>query len=394
MFLKFKVIKREKRKKVFVVSTVPDTLELILLPILFFLKQEYDVYIVSSDRKRTRALADQEGVKSLCIPMKRKISPLYDCFSLVWAFLIFLWYRPVIVHSYTPKAGLVSMLASWAAFVPIRVHTFTGLVFSSCEGLKKMVLIFCDRLVCLFSTNVVPESLGVKRELLDHGFPERKMVMIGSGNVVGVDMDHYRPASSACLDGAEIIKSYSKKDRFLFCFVGRINKDKGIEELVTALSNMPSDVDLLLVGDVDDTNPPPSEIMEAIKRSPRIFPVGFKSDIRAYVLFSDVFVLPSYREGFPNVLLQAYSMGKPAIVSDVHGANEITLDRVNGWVVPVRDADALREAMMEARNIGKDRLKEMGGAARAIVLKRHERRSHMKKVMSFYNDLLRGHDLL
>lgn len=379
----------KKNKRIFIVATDPQTFELILKPKLPVLRGRYDVFIVSSKRRIIKEIAVKEGVSGLWLPMKRGISPLFDVFSIFIALFYFYRYRPFVVHSFTPKAGLVSMIGSRLAFISNRVHTFTGLVFPAYNGIKRKVLIFCDYLVFIFSTKIIAESLGVKKQLKSVGIDSDKIEMIGYGNVVGVDVDFFSPDFCPTHDENDLYK-ICKDSRFVFCFVGRINKDKGLTELVSAFYRMPSDSLLIIVGGIDCSNPLDSKVLDRIDNNSRIVTVGFQGDVRDFIRLCDFFVLPSYREGFPNVLLQACAMGKPAIVTDVPGCNEVVANGGNGWVVKVRDSEALYKAMLSAYSLTEDRLKEMGDASRNIVLLRHERKAHMAKVVSFYEDLFRS----
>lgn len=376
-----------RTEKIFFITTDPQTIELILKPKLLVLKECYNVFIVSSDRKKIKKIASELGVRGIWVPMKREISPFFDLVSIVMAFLVFLYYRPSVVHSFTPKAGLVSMIAAWCAFVRYRIHTYTGLVFPAFGGIKKKIIVACDFLVFFLSTKVVAESVGVKNQLKSVGINSMKVEMIGYGNVVGVDTDYFSPIGNDFqpndMDGSKFLKS-----GFTFCFVGRINKDKGIEELVSAFSEMPSDCSLIIVGGTDYSNPPSTSVLNLIAGDSRIMAVGFQENVRLYIGLCDVFVLPSYREGFPNVLLQACSMGKPAIVTDVPGSNEIIENGKNGWIVPIKNSNALLDAMASSYRITKKERIEMGAFSRVRVVERHNRNDHMKKVLAFYRDFL------
>ena len=171
------------------------------------------------------------------------------------------------------------------------------------------------------------------------------------------------------------------------CSGGRFNRDKGITGVGDALRTMPESAALLLVGEVDTTAPPAGDALARLKADPRVHFAGFQRDVRPFIVASDVLVLPSYREGFPNVVLQALSLSRPVIVTDVSGANEITVAGDNGWIVPVGDADALHRAMRDAIDSNADDLQRMGQRGRSRVASRHERAVYLQHLRDFYDSL-------
>jgi glycosyltransferase involved in cell wall biosynthesis len=282
--------------------------------------------------------------------MHRHISLKQDLTSLWRLYRYFKKEKPDIIHSITPKAGLLSMLAGLLAGVPIRMHTFTGLIFPHREGYMKHTLIMMDKLLCKCATNVYPEGNGVKQDLIKHKITKKPLKVIAHGNINGVDIDYYHPeaiseeAKNQLRDSLQI-----KKEDFVFVFVGRLVIDKGIRELVKAFDNLSKNhknIKLILVGPKENANNPKKrEMFQTIYNNENIITVGFQEDVRPYFAISDVLVLPSYREGFPNVALQAGAMGLPCIVSDISGCNEIISQEVNGRLVPCKNTVQLQEAM-------------------------------------------------
>jgi len=285
---------------------------------------------------------------------------------------------PDIVHSYTPKAGLVAMFGSFFARIPVRVHTFTGLIFPTATGFKRWLLVQMDRLVCATATRIVPEGEGVKRDLLMFNITKKPMKVIGYGNIAGVDINYFTPEHENTL----------QIEGFVFCFVGRLNRDKGINELVTAFTQLPDKAQLLLVGQIDKTAPVDSDVMSAIQQHPRIHAVGFMDDIRPALINASTLVLPSYREGFPNVVLQAGAMALPVIASDINGCNEVIDPGFNGWLIPARDSNALAQAMAEAMALKAEAIDEVGKNARQLICERFERTQYLEHLQSFYREAL------
>ncbi len=283
------------------------------------------------------------------------------------------------------------MLASKLCFVPVRIHTFTGLIFPTQTGLKQKVLIFIDRLICACASKVVPEGEGVKKDLVNFSITKKPLELIGHGNIAGVDSEYFSRLAHGVHEEAWLLgESLSlPAGAFLFSFVGRLNKDKGVSELARAFSKMRSDSHLLIVGGLDHTAPVSPEIINLLNINKRVHFLGFMRDIRPVLYLSNVLVLPSYREGFPNVLLQAGSMQLPVIATDISGCNEVITPQVNGWLVPPRDVITLQQAMQEALKASRETLNEMGELSRNRIQSRFEQREHWLRMIDFYKGELR-----
>ncbi|WP_025842234.1 glycosyltransferase family 4 protein [Porphyromonas gingivicanis] len=360
-------------KKLFRVATIAGSLGL-LKGQLHFLSSYYDVIAVASGPERLKQVEIEEGVRTVDIPMERKISLWRDCKSLFRLIRLFRKEKPFIVHSITPKAGLLSMIAAKIARVPVRIHTFTGLLFPTSVGIKRTILIITDKITCWCATEIIPEGEGVKRDLITHRITKKPLSVIANGNVNGIDLSYFAPFSFS-LENRESKRTELeiKEEDFVFVFVGRLVRDKGINELIVAFRdlNLPK-TKLLLVGRYEtELDPLKSETMEEIKDNPNIIEVGWQNDVRPYLMISDAMVFPSYREGFPNVVMQAGAMGLPSIVTDINGCNEIVVEGKNGLIIPPRDEGALREAMLTM--IQNATLREtMTFQARPMITSRYE----------------------
>lgn len=294
----------------------------------------YEVVSLTSPGEELAHLR-QMGVKTVEVKMQRRISPVSDIKSLWQIYRAIRSEKPTIIHSMTPKAGLLCMMASWAARVPVRIHTFTGLVFPTATGIKRKVLMLTDAITCACATHVIPEGEGVKADLHNHHITCKPMQVLGYGNVRGIDLKHYDPTLVKVQAEAAKLRN---EGSFTFVYVGRIVRDKGVNELVKAFLRLHAEVAttrLVLVGPYeDDLDPVSAETRQSIDSSHAIEAVGRQSDVRPWLVASDAFVLPSYREGFPNVVIEAGAMGKASIVTDINGSREIITDGVNGLVVP------------------------------------------------------------
>jgi len=314
--------------------------------------------------------------------MNRGISPFRDLASIYRMWKVLRRVKPDVVHSYTPKAGLVTMLAAFLAGVRVRVHTFTGLLFPTSVGFKRKLLVAIDRLICAAATTVVPEGEGVAADLKADRITSKPLRLIGNGNIAGVDIQYFRP--DACIP-----LQHGGSGSFTFCFVGRLNRDKGLQELVSAFTSLEGGATLLLVGELDATAPVDEVTLDHIRTDPRIQTTGFLEDIRPALEACDVLILPSYREGFPNVVLQAGAMGKPVIASDINGCNEVIENDFNGWLVPPRDASALAERMTHVMSLPPDERAKLGTNARARIVDRYEQTAYRRKLLEFYREVAR-----
>ena len=371
--------------KLLIVTTVPQTLATILRDQPRFLSQQFDVTLATSPGPEWAKVAANEQVPVELVPMARGVNPIADLISIARMIRLIRRLRPDAVHAYTPKAGLVTMVAAALCRVPVRIFTFTGVMFPFHSGLKHWLLIWLDRLIASFATCIVPEGEGVKRELLKFAITKKPLEVIGHGNIAGVDTDSFDPDARGVKEASERLAvelGLGGADR-IFCFVGRLSREKGLVELAQAFGTLPGSAHLLIVGALDERAPIDAHALPGLDH-PRIHRLGFQDDIRPALAASDVLILPSYREGFPNVILQAAAMRLPVLATDICGCNEFVSPGVNGWLVEPRDAKALAAAMREALTLPPDALKAMGEAGRRRVKERHERRAFWDSLGRFY----------
>ena len=295
----------------------------------------------------------------IIIPLTRKITILKDLKATYNLYKLIRKEKPDIVHTHTPKAGIIGMLASYFARVPIRLHTVAGLPLMEATGFKRIVLNFVEKLTYKCSTRVYPNSYGLKKIILKHRFTsENKLKVIGNGSSNGIDTSYFDPELFSIEDNAVLKTNLGiKKTDFVFIFVGRIVSDKGINELVEAFDKIclvEENIKLLLVGPFEDElDPLQKKTKLLINNNDKIILVGYQNDVRPYFSISNCLVFPSYREGFPNVVMQAGAMRLPSIVSDINGCNEIIENNINGLVIKVKSVDAIYDAMI---NLTSDKL--------------------------------------
>lgn len=419
--------------KLFRIATVPISLNILLNGQLRFLNKHFDVTAVSGSGNDLESVADREGVQTHSIRIKRKISIIHDIVSLFKLYFYFLREKPLIIHSITPKAGLLSMIAGKWAGVPIRMHTFTGLIFPYRKGLLKWVLVLMDRVLCKYATHVYPEGNGVREDLLRFGITDKPLKIMADGNVNGIDTEHFSRNSVGDYQMSELRSQLGiSENDFVFIFVGRLVKEKGIDELVAAFNSVlqqhnaihetnlvplfqhqletahagssrwESEVSktetlmkgrslkLLLVGPLEAKKSGLSKAtLEQIKSNPAIMTVGWQSDVRPYFAVSDALAFPSYREGFPNVVLQAGAMELPSIVTDISGCNEIITHGINGLCIPSKNTQKLEAAMFQmlTRPESYQKMKE---AARPRIESHYQQAAVWKALLEEYQANVAG----
>ena len=370
------------KKKIIRAATVPGSLDTFCKGVLSELKQEYEVVALSSPGEALQRVAEREGVRTIAVPMERHISPVKDLKSLWQMWRVLRRERPDMIHSMTPKAGLMCMVGAWLAGVPVRVHTFTGLVWPTATGLKRRILMATDWLTCACATHIIPEGEGVKNDLLNHHITRKPIKVLGHGNVRGIDLTQYNPEAYPA----------TGTDSFTFVFVGRIVRDKGINELVSAFDCLHREYPstrLVLVGPREDNlDPVAPSTLQRIKAGEGIDAMGRQSDVLPYYADADALVFPSYREGFPNVVIEAGAMGLPSIVTDINGSREIIIDGKNGVIIPPRDEEALYQAMKRFVE-HPDEVAAMAGQARPLIASRYEQGYVRQCLYDFYHEILK-----
>lgn len=368
-------------------STVPGSLATFCKGFLKELSDEYEVIALSSPGEDLKLIAECENVRTIAVDMERHISLKKDIVSLCNLIKVFCKEKPIIVHSMTPKAGLLCMVAAWLMRVPLRVHTFTGLVFPTSYGLKRRILMLTDWITCICATHIIPEGEGVKKDLLTNSITKKELKVLGNGNVRGVDMEHYA-RTKAVLDEAMRIRTTGI---FTFIFIGRLVCDKGINELVAAAKCLYEEgfkFRVLLLGAFEEKlDPLQAETRKILFNAEYIDFVGRKKDVRPWLVASDVLVFPSYREGFPNVVLEAGAMGLPSIVTDINGSREIIQQDLNGVIIPPHNIDALYGAMKDFLK-NPQKVNKMASVARKIIGERYEQSFVRQCQKNFYKKIL------
>lgn len=369
------------------ITTIPLSLHKLLKGQMKFMSAYYDVVAVSSDSDLLSVVGANEGVRVKAVEMTREITPWNDFKALWKMYSFFIKEKPLIVHTHTPKAGIVGMMAAWLARVPLRLHTVAGLPLMEATGFKRLLLNFVERLTYSFATKVYPNSYGLRDFIVKEKLcVEEKLQVIGYGSSNGIDTSYFDPVLITSED-KETLRNVLKIDEneFVFIFIGRLVKDKGINELIDAfVKTSTQKCKLLLVGpyenELDPLLPTTKQIIES---NPDIITVGYQDDVRPYLAISNCLVFPSYREGFPNVVMQAGAMGLPSIVTNINGCNEIIIEGENGIIIPVKDVAALTKAMNSVLDNPME-LNRMASNARQLIVNRYEQRTVWEALLEEY----------
>jgi glycosyltransferase involved in cell wall biosynthesis len=333
------------------IVTVPLSFAKLLPGVVRFLNQNgCAVQMAGADGALVAGVEAREQARYHRLPLTRKLTLIADLNALWQTYRLIRRLRPQIVHTETPKAGLIGMLAARLAGVPVRIHTVAGLPLMQRRGWLRQLLIGIERLTYGCATHVYPNSAGLRQYIqttfYDH---PTKLRVLGRGSSNGVDTAWF--CRTPALDAqAQTLRQTLGigPDAFVWVFVGRLVRDKGINELVEAFAGLGSagGSRLLLVGPFeDDLDPLLPRTRQQIEQRADILTTGYQDDIRPYLLVADALVFPSYREGFPNVPMQAACLEMPMILSDINGCNEIVTHEQNGLLVPPGNVNALKTAM-------------------------------------------------
>ena len=379
-------------QKLIRITTVPSSLRSLLKGQHRFMSKYFEVIGVSGDGDALAEVRQNEGIRTHVVEMTRTITPLKDLKALLKLYKFFKKEKPFIVHTHTPKAGTVGMIAAKLAGVPNRLHTIAGLPLLEKTGVMRKLLNLVEKLTYSCSTLILPNSFKLKRIILTEKFTSAsKLKVIGHGSSNGIDTEHYNIAHVTEKEKEQLRESLNiNENDTVFIFIGRIVKDKGINELVAAfnlLTKKHSRCKLLLIGSREShLDPLLSKTEILIKENICIIPTGVQKDIRPYVSISHALTFPSYREGFPNVVLQASCMCLPCIVSDINGCNEIIEDQVNGLIIPVKNSEALESAMLYMIENPEKRL-DMIKHSRKRILERYKQEFIWNESLKLYRSL-------
>lgn len=330
------------------------------------------VTVIASRDEMSDELTVNKSFTYVPVNIEREIHPVKDFLSLVTLVSTFKKNKFDIIHSTTPKAGLLCAIAGFFSGTKVRLHTFTGQPWTTMSGVKRSILKSCDKVIGLLNTHCYADSDSQKNFLVSSGIIKaEKISVIGAGSLAGIDLDRFDPSrySSEKLSALRADLDIPESGKVLL-FVGRITPDKGIKELVSALSgivNKDSNIFLVLVGPFESVGEAVVGQVRDDKVRNNIKIVGYSDEPEKYMALADLLCLPSYREGFGTVVIEAAAMGTPTIGTDIYGLSDAIVDGETGVLVPVKDAAALEKAILSTLN-NAPLMAAMGAAARNRAL--------------------------
>lgn len=381
-------------KKIIRVTTIPASMGGLLQGQLKFMSQYYKVIGVSgSGGDILEAVGKQENVDVVPVEMTRKITPFKDLKALYQLYKVFKKEKPDIVHSHTPKAGTLSMMAARLAGVPHRLHTIAGLPLLEAKGVKRFVLDTVEKITYSCATMIYPNSFVLKDIIVQNKYTvPSKLKVIAKGSSNGIDTSYFDPGLYKDQDNQAFREKHGLKSTdFVFIFLGRLVTDKGINELIESFRQINKEhpnAKLLLLGIFEkELDPILPETEKEIETNPNIITTGWQKDVRPFFAISDVLAFPSYREGFPNVVMQAGSMGLPSVVTDINGCNEIVDHMVNGIIIPPKDANSLYEGMKRLLEDQKV-FNKLSKVTRRMIVERYERQFVWESLLEEYKSIV------
>ena len=367
---------------IYFVATVEFAVNAFLKQHLLLLSKTFNVTVVvnTSDPRFLK----KQGINVNVIPLdiKRNINIFRDLKALFSLFYLFLKNRPVSVQSITPKAGLLAMAAAYMARVPLKVHTFTGQVWVTKSGVFRYILKKLDTMIVFFSDYAIVDGPLQSQFLVEEKvLPLKKSIVFGSGSVSGVDLDKFKPCKKVYVDVRREL--LIPEDAFIFVYVGRLNAEKGVLDLAIAFSKIHNDKSYLVV-----VGPDEGDYSQQIKNLSnmnlgRVRLIGFSSEPYRYLAASNTLCLPSYREGFSTVIIEAAAMGVPAIASNIYGISDAVQNHKTGLLHPPKNSDQLL-ICMELFLSNPDLVAQYGAAAKKRAINEFDAKILTKYWLEFY----------
>jgi len=389
------IINKDKKIKICRTATVAYYMTNHIKPVAEHLRDKaVEVVLICSYGPEIHQINLGSGLSYEEIEISRQIDPKKDIITFFKLIKAFKKHKFDIVHSTTPKAGLLSSAAAFIVRVPVRLHTWTGQPWVTLKGPKKMVTIFADILIGLLSTRCYADSPSQRDFLIKEKIVRAKKIkVIHKGSLSGVDIEKFRPQilSSADKDIRKKKIGLSKKSKVI-SFIGRINKDKGVIELISAFKKtleLGYDIDLLLIGPLDQDSDGYGfvNLEEYIKDCTRIHYVGYQKQPQDYLAISDLFCLPSYREGFGTTVIEAAAMGIPSVGTKINGLVDAIVDGETGILVELKSVEGLVSAFKKLLD-NPQQLNEMGEKARSRCVKNFDRKLINDLLMKEYLNIL------
>lgn len=375
-------------KKICFITAIPGSAYSFLRDHMAALRKDYMVFYVSNEPEERKIAVPHDGY--FCVGIERGISLWRDIVALVKLSRFFREERFDAVHSVTPKAGLLTAIAAFYARIPIRIHIFTGQVWANKSGLIRWILKLMDKVIVLFGNHFLVDSEGQRRFLIEQGvLNEQNSTVLGHGSICGVNLERFSPNESLRKEARREL--CIRDDQIVFVFLGRLNRDKGIYDLLSAfnrLSKERQNVFLLLFGNDEECIESHFIEYNNLKSNVNFLYKGPTPNPQRMLQAGDVFVLPTYREGFGSSVIEASALGLPVICSDAYGVIDAMVDGVTGLRCKVGDIDSL---YLKMKTLAEDESFRvlLGQAGKERVERLFDGKVMTRLWVDYYHDILR-----
>ncbi len=371
------------------IATKTQTFKSLIGQLTYFKNRGFKFFAISSPEYELFDFGKKENIDVFPVEMYRRISPLKDLKSLYKLCLNMIKIKPHIVHSHTPKGGLLGMISAWLMRVPIRMYTIRGFRFMTTSGYRRFLLVFAERVSCLLAHRVLCVSHSLMKIAIEEKICNPKKIrVILSGSSNGIDsIDKFNPYK--IMSRYKYLKDYYNipDDAVIVGYIGRIAIDKGIFDLLESWKDVKKNACLFIIGEFELDHDNYKIVLDYISLYNNIRRINFKEDIESYYSIIDIVVLPTYREGFPNVLLEAAAMEIPVVATDVPGCIDAVEDGITGTLVPVKSPIMLANAINNYIN-DPDMRKSHGIAGRERVIRDFNQESIWYNINQEYNNFL------
>jgi glycosyltransferase involved in cell wall biosynthesis len=379
------------------VTTIPETLAFLAGQVVDMTNRGFSVIAISSPGRALGFFGERERIPTFGVAMPRRVTPLRDLLAVGRIYRHFRRIRPHIVHAHTPKGGLLAMIGAWLARVPVRIYHIHGLPYMTKTGSRRALLRCTERVACALAHQVLCVSHSIREVAVTEGLcTANKVTVLRSGTVNGVDaMGRFDPARFTGMREQTRNRCGIPSSAMVLGFVGRIVRDKGLVELIQSWKELREEfpnLHLLVVGPFESQDPLPATVVNMLHADPRIHLMGTQPDPAPLYGAMDLVILPTYREGFPTVPLEAAAMALPVVATRVPGCIDAVEDGVTGKLVPARDPQALADAIRIYLS-NADLRRRHGDAGRDRVLRDFRREPIWEALYQEYVWLLRQRGL-
>ncbi len=373
---------RPSRPKIFFLATVELAVNAFLLGHIKSLSKRFDVTVIVNTSDPLFLTKQGLDVEVISLNISRNVRILSDTYCLIRLIYIFIMLRPSVVHSITPKAGFLAMLASFIARVPFRFHTFTGQVWVTSHGLKRMALKYFDWLIARLATFNIVDSPSQQKFLINQKVLTKKTSnVLGMGSVSGVNLKRFKRSKKVLIEVRRELAI--PEGAFVFIYLGRLNKDKGILDLALAFSSLKNKNTYLLVVGPDEDDFVEEMKMISGNNMDQLRFVAYTRTPEKFLAASNALCLPSYREGFGSVIIEAAAMGIPSIGSNIYGISDAIVNNKTGLLHEPRNIKNI-EACMKFFLTNSDVVKKFGKAAKARAIKDFDSNLMSTHWLNFY----------